>query len=335
MVHPAPSSYVGEGPADRDQDPGRSFVVRASMCVHRWPGGVPRCLCVSHPVSLHACIPHFELIVSCLVDRGWVERARIEGNLDVDPIRTVHREVERTQKRELVRKSSRALLSKAFACFRSTSRLGRGGEAHVQVLEMARPSSLRVSERGGTRHGCRLFPRPSTFAPARGVARVGSFGFVADQEDVRIRPGTSADRRWVWERVFHEKMNPCTPLFMDGFLLAVDAKDERVGCLKVVRGKGYVELSSLIVVPERRQQGVAKKLVRAAQAQLSSDHAVYLTTIPSASGFWNRLGFHTVPWQDAPLPLVVEAGLGNVVSRLAVGQPCLLLAYRKDGPGDG
>lgn len=31
MVHPAPSSYVGEGPADRDQDPGRSFVVRASI----------------------------------------------------------------------------------------------------------------------------------------------------------------------------------------------------------------------------------------------------------------------------------------------------------------
>eukprot|EP00894_Picocystis_sp_ML_P000462 jgi/Pico_ML_1/50979/g179.t1 len=158
---------------------------------------------------------------------------------------------------------------------------------------------------------------------------------VKGKEDVRIRPGTSADRRWVWERVFHEKMNPCTPLFMDGFLLAVEAKDERVGCLKVVRGKGYVELSSLIVVPERRQQGVAKKLVRAAQAQLSSDHAVYLTTIPSASGFWNRLGFHSVPWQDAPLPLVVEAGLGNVVSRLAVGQPCLLLAYRKEGPGDG
>mmetsp|Transcript_4396 Transcript_4396/g.28018 ORF Transcript_4396/g.28018 Transcript_4396/m.28018 type:complete len:200 (+) Transcript_4396:1957-2556(+) len=195
---------------------------------------------------------------------------------------------------------------------------------------MVRSASRDVSERCQATTGSPP-PRRSIVARTFQMKHVASTRVSHDQDAVRIRPGTAADRRWICTMVLHEKMNPIAPISMDGFLLAVDAKDERLGCLKVVRASEYVELSSLIVTPERRRQGVAKKLVRAAQMELPSDQAVYLTTIPRSLGFWQQFGFQSVPWQGAPLPLVAEAILGNLVSRLVVGEPCLLLSYRKDG----
>lgn len=202
------------------------------------------------------------------------------------------------------------------------------------VSKMVRSASRYVSERCQGTTGTRP-SRRSIAACTSHMKHVASTRVSHDQDAVRIRPGTAADRRWICTMVMREKMNPIAPLSMDGFLLAVDANDERVGCLKVVHANEYVELSCLIVTPERRRQGVAKKLVRAAQMELPSNQAVYLTTIPRSLGFWQPFGFQVVPWQGAPLPLVAEAILGNLVSRVVVGEPCLLLSYQKSGVDGG
>jgi hypothetical protein len=43
---------------------------------------------------------------------------------------------------------------------------------------------------------------------------------------------------------------------------------------------------------------------------------VYLECLSFMAPYYARFGFEAIPWQHAPMPLRVKAGLGTVVGRL-------------------
>jgi len=89
-----------------------------------------------------------------------------------------------------------------------------------------------------------------------------------------------------------------------------------------------LELSSLVVLPEHRGKGVGTELVRKLVAQVSPSQKLYLLCLGKRAGFYTQAaGFEEVPLspQEVPLPLLAEALLGNVVSRVLADDRCVVM----------
>ena len=102
------------------------------------------------------------------------------------------------------------------------------------------------------------------------------------------------------------------------------------------------ELRSLVTAPEWRGRGVGAELVKrlleeAAAASAKKEQGdsgvaaaataaeVVLTTISRRKRFYERLGFEEVPSSEIPKQLKLEAAVGSVVARIAVGDSLTVL----------
>ncbi|MDB9924840.1 GNAT family N-acetyltransferase [bacterium] len=204
---------------------------------------------------------------------------------------------------------------------------------------------------------------------------------------VTLRKGVQSDLEIIKAGVFRESMNPLG-LDPSRFVVAVDEFDPSAiigfGQLKpwetlsdrpegdlvgnVVRGLGLtpnwsgdlLELSSLVVEPKKRGQGVGSAIVRrlvedarvgsSGGADSSASASVESSTTSSTSNtlpmlclltlrkttlFYEKLGFQQIISDEyVPRPLMVELALGRIVARIVAKDDCVAMKMNWEKEGD-
>lgn len=156
--------------------------------------------------------------------------------------------------------------------------------------------------------------------------------------NVRFRRGTTQDVESISSALRKEKMNP-VGVDPTRFLIAEDEQGLCLGFgqLEQKDTKAY-ELRSLVVVKETdRGKGIGQAVVQALMETLKADDQVWLTTIKSAMGFYEKLGFQGRQVDLAllgriPRWLLMEAIAGAVVAPVTVQQPLCIMCRH---PGEG
>lgn len=122
---------------------------------------------------------------------------------------------------------------------------------------------------------------------------------------VSLRPAVEADFPTIKELIRKARINP-TRLDWHRFTVAVtrfapsgDEKSELVGCvqLKPVPGD-LVELASLVVRPDFRGQGLARKLIEHILAE--APRPLYLTCRSGLREFYEKFGFRALETDEMP-----------------------------------
>jgi len=113
---------------------------------------------------------------------------------------------------------------------------------------------------------------------------------------VRIRPATEADQPTIRRMVKEAGVNPMN-LHWPNFLIA-EEEGATVGIGQVKpHNDGTRELASMVVVPERRGQGVGAAIIE----RLIADHpggVLHLTCRQQLGGYYERFGFRTIARED-------------------------------------
>ncbi|KAG2432069.1 hypothetical protein HXX76_008996 [Chlamydomonas incerta] len=86
-----------------------------------------------------------------------------------------------------------------------------------------------------------------------------------------------------------------------------------------------VELRTLVVRPSFRGRGIGSRLVSTQLEGLAPGTAVWLTTIESRLGFYERLGFTRLRLDEAPSDMRFEVAMGLVVARLLTGKQLVVM----------
>ena len=104
-----------------------------------------------------------------------------------------------------------------------------------------------------------------------------------------------------------------TNLRWPNFIIA-ELDGQVVGIGQVRPSRGSPELGSLVVDPALRRQGIAAAIIK----RLIADHPgdLYLECAARLVPFYRQFGFERIPWQQAPFPLKLKAGLGSTLGRL-------------------
>lgn len=122
---------------------------------------------------------------------------------------------------------------------------------------------------------------------------------------VSLRPAVEADFQTIKTMIRKARINP-TSLDWRRFTIAeskpVESKDGRselIGCvqLKTVAG-GLAEMASLVVRPDFRGQGVARKLIE--HILTESPRPLYLTCRSGLGIFYEKFGFRTLDPDEMP-----------------------------------
>ena len=130
--------------------------------------------------------------------------------------------------------------------------------------------------------------------------------------DVVIRPATASDQPTIKHMVKDERLDP-TALDWSHFLVAEDNGDI-IGIGQIRPYSNCRELGSLVVKEAYRGQHIGEKLIEALLAQESGD--VYLECEQKNETYYNRSGFHRIPWHQAPMPLKLKTLIGGTFVRL-------------------
>jgi predicted N-acetyltransferase YhbS len=155
-------------------------------------------------------------------------------------------------------------------------------------------------------------------SPARPVIR---FGFAR-----------ATERRSLCKLLWREKLNFLSPWTCDvekSMVVARDAEEGSVvGAAKLgplSRGSHQshqshqsYELSSVVVEPAYRGQGIGKELVQRAMAIAPDNAAIFLTTLEDRRDLYAQFGFReTADTEAVPLPLKLEMVLGSILFQAA------------------
>ncbi len=107
------------------------------------------------------------------------------------------------------------------------------------------------------------------------------------------------------------------------FVIAEDG-DEIVGMGQIKpHGDGSRELASIAVIPERRGQGIARKIIEHLLAQESD--AVYLTCRSQLQSFYTRFGFRRIQVDEMPPYFRRMIRLTNLFSPLMCGVQIIVM----------
>jgi amino-acid N-acetyltransferase len=83
------------------------------------------------------------------------------------------------------------------------------------------------------------------------------------------------------------------------FLLAVDEAGAVVGCIQVKpHGDGSREMASLVVIPARQDEGIARTLIEAIQS--AHPKPLYLTCRTVLQPLYRKFGFRTLERREMP-----------------------------------
>jgi amino-acid N-acetyltransferase len=115
---------------------------------------------------------------------------------------------------------------------------------------------------------------------------------------VSIRKAGPQDAAVIRAMVREARINPFS-LDWRRFLLAVDGDGAIIGSIQVKQhGDGTREMASLVVIPARRKEGLARLLIETVQA--SQSRPLYLTCRSSLQPIYRKFGFRTLEFNEMP-----------------------------------
>jgi amino-acid N-acetyltransferase len=127
-----------------------------------------------------------------------------------------------------------------------------------------------------------------------------------------IRRAAAADQLAIRAIVGTAGLDP-SKLDWPNFVLAeADGQIAAIGQIRPHRN--CPELGSIVTVPEYRGQGIAARIIKTLLHERTD--TIYLECAGRMTTFYTRFGFQEIPWQQAPMPLRLKAGLGNMLGRL-------------------
>lgn len=111
-----------------------------------------------------------------------------------------------------------------------------------------------------------------------------------------LRPAAAEDARTIRSIIQLVHINP-TGLSWKRFLLAIDGQGKVIGCGQVKPHKdGSLELASVAVLPERRGQGVARRIIEALLAQHPG--RLYLTCRSQLEPLYRKFDFQAIEYSE-------------------------------------
>ncbi len=140
--------------------------------------------------------------------------------------------------------------------------------------------------------------------------------------DFTIRAATAEDQATIRRLIRQEQLDP-TSTHWSRFLVA-EVGGQIVGIGQVKEYPGCQELGSLITLREYRGLGIAAALIAALEAR--ARRPVYLLCASKMEPYYQRFGYQTIGWKDAPTALKVKLAPTTVLRLFGVR----VLVMRKD-----
>ena len=114
--------------------------------------------------------------------------------------------------------------------------------------------------------------------------------------DITIRSATSDDAATIKRMVYSARLDP-TSLKWHNFLLA-EYEGHVVGIGQIKPYPGCEELGSLVTRRKYQGQGIAARLIEALESR--AGRPLYLLCASNMEGFYQRFGYETINWWQAP-----------------------------------
>jgi N-acetylglutamate synthase-like GNAT family acetyltransferase len=149
-----------------------------------------------------------------------------------------------------------------------------------------------------------------------------------DQPRLEIRPAVAGDSPAIRELIRAVHINPLG-LDWKRFIIAVDPVGRLIACGQVKPHQdGSLELASIAVIPERRNQGIASAIIR----RLIQSHPgpLYLTCRTNLENFYVKFGFRALGQEEMPAYFRRIARIVRIARALKL-VPGDLLVMKRDG----
>jgi amino-acid N-acetyltransferase len=149
---------------------------------------------------------------------------------------------------------------------------------------------------------------------------------------ITIRPAIEADKPKIRDLVWDAHLNP-TGLDWRRFVVGVNARGVVIACAQIKPHRdGSQELASLVVSPEYRGNGIARKLMEHLIRHHTGD--LYLMCRASLGGFYRKFGFSAVDVEEMP-PYFQRISRLAALAELLRKEGETLLIMRLEPDGDG
>jgi len=123
-----------------------------------------------------------------------------------------------------------------------------------------------------------------------------------------LRPARESEATQIKDLIHLVGINPMG-LDWKRFVVAVNDRDEMIGCGQLKpHGENIIELASIAVHPDNRNQGCARVIIE--HLIHSGSRPLYLTCISTLGPFYEKFGFHAIAPAEMP-------GYFRRISRLA------------------
>jgi len=145
-----------------------------------------------------------------------------------------------------------------------------------------------------------------------------------------IRQARKSDFPAIRALIHQVQINPMN-LDWQRFIVAVTSDDVLIGCGQIKPHRdGSNELASIAVVPEWRNQGVARAIIHALIRSLSG--RLYLTCRASLGTFYEKFGFRSIPEEEMPTYFRRISRLFRIMTRVSKDSDVLLVMVRDKQP---
>lgn len=138
-----------------------------------------------------------------------------------------------------------------------------------------------------------------------------------------IRPARETEAAQIRDLIYSVGINPMG-LDWKRFVIAVDERDEMTGCGQLKpHGGEIVELASIAVYPEHQGKGIARAIIE--HLIKESPRPLYLMCESKLGAFYEKFGFHTIPYEEMPRYFQRLSRLAGLVTTLAKRDERLLI----------
>ncbi len=116
--------------------------------------------------------------------------------------------------------------------------------------------------------------------------------------EYRLRPAVETEAAAIRDLIHLVGINPMG-LDWRRFLVAVTPEGTVIACGQLKpHGQDILELASIAVLPEYRQQGLARAVIE--HLLDGSPRPLYLTCVSRLGPFYERFGFYSLAYEDMP-----------------------------------
>jgi amino-acid N-acetyltransferase len=139
-----------------------------------------------------------------------------------------------------------------------------------------------------------------------------------------LRPASASDIWQIRKLVFSAKLDPTQLRWQQFYVIECDNKI--VACGQLRSFSGTQELSSLVVVPAWRKQGLGSYLVKHLIQQASQP--LYLECASWLEQFYTGFGFVSISWREVPSPLKEKFRMTQLATKIVPIMSLKVMQYR-------